>query len=65
MSCRLGQRGVLSRAILHTRQHTLDARSVAASGEVSKGTLAVNPRDGMVYPGSLPTGGIKLKRVYI
>jgi hypothetical protein len=24
---------------------------VAASGEVSEGTLAVNPRDGMVYPG--------------
>lgn len=65
MSCRLRQRGILSRAISRTRQHTLDTRSVAASGEVSERTLAVNPRDGMGYPRWLPAGSIKLKRVYI
>jgi hypothetical protein len=31
----------------------------------SRGTLAVNPRAGMVDPGSVPAVGIELKRVYL
>jgi hypothetical protein len=47
------------------RQHMLDARWTAANGEVSERALAVNPRDGMVDPGSVPAVGTELKRVYL
>jgi hypothetical protein len=63
--CRLGHSGVRSQVRIAQPVSTRWRHDGQQRMEGSGRTLAVNPRDGMADPGTVPAVGIELKRVYL